>query len=68
MILLSHTLTVRASYVASLVNVHPVVKEEITDRWTDAGRTDGWKIILLSHTLTIRISHVASSVKLRPLV
>ena len=64
MILLSHTLTMMGNHVASLVNVHPVVKEEITDRWTDAGR----KIILLSHTLTIRISHVASSVKLRPLV
>ena len=32
----------------------------MTDRWTDAGRTDGrtgGKIVLLSHTLTMRGSH-----------
>ena len=37
----------------------------MTDRWTDARRTDG-EIMLLSHTLTIRGSDVASFGRILP--
>ena len=41
--------------------------ENVTDRWTDAGRIDE-KIMLLSQTLTMRESDVASLVEFRLMV
>ena len=55
------------SYVASLVEFRPVVKEEIA--WQTDGRVRAHeKKMLLSHILTMRGSDVASLVEIRPVV
>ena len=66
--LLSHTLTMRGSDAASLVDSAQWFRREVsvTDRWTDDGGTG--KKMLLSHTLTMRESNVASLVDFRSVV
>ena len=45
-ILLLHTLTIRGSDEASFVEFRPsgLRGDSMTDRWTDDGRMDAWKI------------------------
>ena len=63
--LLSHTLTIKGSHVASLTEFCLVIKEEIA--WQTAGRMPDRKM-LFSHTLTMRGSHVENLVKFRPVI
>ena len=64
--LLSHTLTMRGSDVASLVeSPSGLGGDSVTDRWTDDGCTEK---MLLSHTLTMRRCDVASLVEFRQVV
>ena len=65
-ILLSHTLTMKGSDVASLVEFRPMVQEGRTTDARKDGRTE--KINLLLHTLTIRRSDVATLVEFRLVV
>ena len=70
--LLSHTLTMRGSHIASLAeSTQCLGGDSMTDRWMDNrcmdGRVQG-KIMLLSHNLTMMGSDVASLVKFRPVV
>ena len=57
----------RGGHVASLVLPSGIGGDSVTDRWTDAGWTNG-KIMLLLHTLTMRGSDVASLVEFCPVV
>ena len=63
--LLSHTLTMRGSDVASLVLASGLGGDNVVDRWMDDGHMEK---MLLSHTLTMWGSDVASLVEFHPVV
>ena len=68
MMLLSHTLTIGKSDLASLVEFRPsgLGGNNVTNRWTDDDAQMRGKIMLLSHNLTMRGSDVAILVKVCP--